>query len=297
MGRELEIAVPKIPPLHILPVPARTTHDPIAVALAEDIGRGDVTSRFFVGIARRTARLFVKEPAVAAGVETAEEVFRRVDPQLTIEIIRPSGSPLEKGQAVLEVTGAVRSILTAERVALNFLQQLSGVATLTRRYVDAVAGTQARILDTRKTTPGLRALEKAAVVAGGGQNHRFGLFDMVLVKDNHLLAQPELEQLQDAIRRCRAENPDLHLEIEADTLDQVRRFLTLTGVDVILLDNMAPTDLSEAVKLAAGRVQLEASGGVTIETVAAIAATGVDFISVGALTHSAPAVDYSLELT
>ncbi|MEI9897060.1 MAG: carboxylating nicotinate-nucleotide diphosphorylase [Chthoniobacter sp.] len=191
----------------------------------------------------------------------------------------------------------MRSLLTAERVALNFLQQLSGVATLTRRYVDAVAGTKARILDTRKTTPGLRALEKAAVVAGGGHNHRFGLFDMVLVKDNHLAAKTELRHLQEAIRQCRAENPGLRVEVEADTLDQVRRFLTLMGVDVILLDNMRPAELAEAVQIAGGRVQLEASGGVSLETVAAIAATGVDFISVGALTHSPRAIDFSLELT
>jgi len=289
--------VPDQPSLHVLPIPARTTHDPIAIALAEDIGRGDLTSRYFVGLDRRAARLFVKESAVAAGVETAAEVFKRVDPQLEITIVRASGSRLERGQTVIEVAGSVRSILTAERVALNFLQQLSGVATMTRRYVDAVAGTKARILDTRKTTPGLRALEKAAVVAGGGQNHRFGLFDMVLVKDNHLAAETKLEHLQDAIRRCRAENPNIRIEIEADTLDQVRRFLTLMGVDVILLDNMRNDELTAAVQLAAGHVQLEASGGVTLETVAAIAATGVDFISVGALTHSAPAVDFSLELT
>jgi nicotinate-nucleotide pyrophosphorylase (carboxylating) len=190
----------------------------------------------------------------------------------------------------------VRSILTAERVALNFLQRLSGVATLTRRYVDAIAGTKARILDTRKTTPGLRALEKAAVVAGGGYNHRFGLFDMVLVKDNHLAAETELQHLQEAIRRCRMENPSLRIEIEADTLDQVRRFLTLMEVDVILLDNMCPADLSEAVRMAAGRVQLEASGGISLDNVAEVAATGVDFISVGALTHSPRAIDFSLEL-
>jgi nicotinate-nucleotide pyrophosphorylase (carboxylating) len=280
-----------------LPVAARTTHDPIAIALAEDIGRGDLTSRYFVGLERRTARIFTKELSVAAGVETAAEVFKRVDPQLDITIVRASGARLEKGQTVLEITGSVRSILTAERVALNFLQRLSGVATITRKYVDAVGGTKARILDTRKTTPGLRALEKAAVVAGGGQNHRFGLFDMVLVKDNHLAAEAELRHLQDAIRKCRAENPGLRIELEADTLDQVRRFLTLMGVDVILLDNMRPAELAEAVGYAAGRVQLEASGGVSLKTVAEIAATGVDFISVGALTHSAPAVDYSLELT
>jgi nicotinate-nucleotide pyrophosphorylase (carboxylating) len=203
---------------------------------------------------------------------------------------------LAKGDTVLEIRGAVRSILTAERVALNFIQRLSGTATLTRRFVEAVAGTRARILDTRKTTPGLRALEKAAVVAGGGVNHRFGLYDMVMVKDNHLAAGTTPEQLQAAIRTFRAENPGRRVEVEADTLDQVRRFLTFTGVDVILLDNMACAQMAEAVALGAGRVQFEASGGVSLATAADIAATGVDFISVGALTHSAPAIDFSLEL-
>jgi len=289
--------VPEPPPLYVLPVAARTTHDPIAIALAEDIGRGDLTSRYFVGLERRSARIFAKEPAIAAGVETAAEVFRRVDPLIELNIVCPSGSALANGQTVIQISGAVRSILTAERVALNFLQRLSGVATLTRRYVAAVAGTKARILDTRKTTPGLRALEKAAVLAGGGQNHRFGLFDMVLVKDNHLAADTKLEHLQDAIRKCRAENPGLRVELEADSIDQVRRFLTLMGVDVILLDNMRLAELAECVEIVDDRVQLEASGGVNLDTVAKIAATGVDFISVGALTHSAPAIDFSLELT
>ncbi len=288
--------MPDLPPPHVLPAPARTTHDPIAIALAEDIGRGDLTSRYFVGTERRSARIFTKEPAIAAGVEIAAEVFRRVDPQIAVATVRASGTALDAGQTVLEITGAVRSILTAERVALNFLQRLSGVATMTRQFVDAVAGTKARILDTRKTTPGLRALEKAAVLAGGGRNHRFGLFDMVMVKDNHLAAETDLEPLQDAIRRCRADHPAMRIELEADTLDQVRRFLTLMGVDVILLDNMTTAELTEAVEMGAGRVQFEASGGVSLATVAAIAATGVDFISVGALTHSPRAIDFSLEL-
>ncbi len=288
--------MPEQPSLYVLPVAARTTHDPIAIALAEDIGRGDLTSRYFVGLERRGARIFTKEPATAAGVETAAEVFQRVDPQIEINIVRPSGSQLEAARPCSEISGSVRSILTAERVALNFVQRLSGVATLTRQYVEAVAGTKARILDTRKTTPGLRALEKAAVVAGGGQNHRFGLFDMVLVKDNHLAAETALQHLQSAIRKCRAENPGLRVELEADTLDQVRRFLSLMGVDVILLDNMSCSELAEAVRLAGGRVQLEASGGVNLDTVAEIAASGVDLISVGALTHSASAIDFSLEL-
>jgi nicotinate-nucleotide pyrophosphorylase (carboxylating) len=271
-------------------------HDPVAIALAEDIGTGDLTSRFFVGEEQRAARIFAKEPAVAAGVETAVEVFHRDDPQHTVTVSAKSGSLLQAGDTVLEIGGAARSILTAERVALNFLQRLSGVATLTRRFVDAVAPHRARILDTRKTTPGLRALEKAAVVAGGGVNHRFGLFDMVMVKDNHLAARSDLAALQQAITSFRAEQPGIRVELEADAIAQVRDFLTLDGVDVMLLDNMSTAELAEAVALCAGRVQLEASGGVTMETVNAIAATGVDFISVGALTHSAHAIDFSLEL-
>ena len=266
------------------------------IALAEDVGAGDLTARYFVAAETRSARIFAKEPAVVAGVETAEEVFRRVDPALAVQVLKPAGSRLAADDTVLEVRGSVRSILTAERVALNFLQRLSGVATLTRRFVEAVAPHRARILDTRKSTPGLRALEKAAVVAGGGTNHRFGLYDMAMVKDNHLAAQPTLADLQAAIARFRAEQPGVRLEVEADRLEQVRDFLTLPGIDVILLDNMSCDAMREAVRLAAGRVPLEASGGVSLETVNAIAATGVDFISVGALTHSARAIDFSLEL-
>jgi nicotinate-nucleotide pyrophosphorylase (carboxylating) len=270
--------------------------DPIDAALAEDIGAGDLTSQYFVADAVRSARIFAKEPAVAAGVETAQEVFRRVDAALDVKVVRASGSVLAKGDSVIEVRGSVRSILTAERVALNFLQRLSGVATLTRRYVEAVAPHRARILDTRKTTPGLRALEKAAVVAGGGTNHRLGLYDMVMVKDNHLAAQSTLGDLQAAIARFRAAHSGVRVEIEADRIEQVRDFLTLTGIDVILLDNMSCAQLRECVQLVGGRIPLEASGGVTLESVNAIAATGVDFISAGALTHSARAIDFSLEI-
>lgn len=281
-----------------LPDPPRpSAHDPIAIALVEDIGPGDLTSRYFTTDERRSARIFVKEPAVAAGVETAAEVFRRVDPLIAVKIVRPSGCALEPGETVLEITGTTSSILTAERVALNFIQRLSGVATLTRRYVDAVQPHSAKILDTRKTTPGLRALEKAAVVAGGGVNHRFGLYDMVMVKDNHLAAGQDAAKLGEAITRFRAANPGIRVEVEADRLDQVRDFLALDGIDVILLDNMSCEDMTEAVRLGAGRVKFEASGGVNLETVGSIAATGVDFISVGALTHSARAIDFSLELS
>jgi len=272
-------------------------HDPIAIALAEDVGSGDVTVEFFVDGGRRSAgRIFAKQASVLAGIQVAAEVFQRVDTTLDVKTLRADGDQLEKGETVLRVEGLTRSILTAERVALNFLQRLSGVATLTRRYVEAVGGEMARILDTRKTTPGLRALEKAAVVAGGGLNHRFGLFDMAMVKDNHLAADADLGHLQQAIRRFRAAHPGKRVELEADTLEQVRGFLTLEGVDVILLDNMAPAAMAEAVKLGQGRVQWEASGGVTLESIPAIARTGVDFISSGALTHSVPAIDFSLEL-
>lgn len=276
--------------------PIRNSPDLIDLALAEDIGTGDLTSQYFVGPQRGRARIFAKEAAVVAGVEVGAEVFRRVDSKLKVRVVRQSGARVAKGNSVLEISGPVRSILTGERVALNFIQRLSGVATLTRRFVDAVGRNRTRILDTRKTTPGLRALEKAAVVAGGGVNHRFGLHDMVMVKDNHLLATQRLPALQAAIRKFRSEHPGIRVELEADTLRQVRNFLSLEGVDVILLDNMKPATLAAAVRLGAGRVQFEASGGVTLETVPAIAATGVDFISVGALTHSARSIDFSLEL-
>jgi len=273
------------------------THDPIAVALAEDIGTGDLTARYFVPeSAYARARIFSKEPAVLAGVEVARAVFERVDARLETRAVAADGDRLEPGSTVLEIAGPTRSILTGERVALNFIQRLSGVATVTRRFVDAVRGTRARILDTRKTTPGLRALEKAAVRAGGGHNHRMGLYDMVMVKDNHLLAGDRLPELQAAIREVQREHPGVRVELEADTLDQVRGFLELEGVAVILLDNMPLAEMEAAVNLGRGRVEFEASGGVTLDRVAAIAGTGVDWISVGALTHSAPAIDFSLEL-
>ena len=273
-------------------------HDPIGIALAEDIGSGDVTANSFIEpTLHGRARIIAKQNAVAAGVETAAEVFVCVDRELKVSAVRGSGSSMLPGEAVLEIEGAVRSILTGERVALNFLQQLSGVATLTRRFVDAVAGTKAAILDTRKTTPGLRVLEKAAVRAGGGQNHRFGLFDMAMLKDNHFAARRKTSTLREDIEQFREAHPGMRLELEADTLEQVREFLYIGGMDIILLDNMTLTQMREAVQLGTGTgVKFEASGGVTLETVRAIAETGVDFISVGALTHSAPAVDFSLEM-
>jgi len=274
--------------------------DPIAAALAEDIGAGDLTSLHFIpGLLTGAARIFAKESAICSGAAIAAEVFTRVDPSLAMHIVTPDSAPVAPGQTVLQISGHVRSILTAERVALNFLQRLSGVATLTRRFVDAIAGTGAIILDTRKTTPGLRAFEKAAVRAGGGQNHRFGLYDMVLVKDNHIAADRAgyVETLRDDIALFRDTHTGIKVEVEADTIQQVRAFLAIPGIDIILLDNMTPAQLREAVALRGGSpIKLEASGGVTLATVRDIALTGVDFISVGALTHSAPSVDFSLEL-
>lgn len=272
--------------------------DPIAIALREDIGAGDVTTEFFVPEGRQAlGRIIARERAIVAGGQTAAEVFRRLDPQLNVEVLQPDGAALAGGETILEVRGAARSILTGERVALNFLQRLSGIATLTRQFVDAVGQSPAKILDTRKTTPGLRALEKAAVVAGGGANHRFGLSDMVLVKDNHLGAGSGFAGFAETIRRLRQERPGIQVEVEADRLEQVRSLLEIDGINVILLDNMKPSEMREAVALGRDKVKLEASGGVTLKKVRQIAATGVDFISVGALTHSARSMDMSLELT
>jgi nicotinate-nucleotide pyrophosphorylase (carboxylating) len=269
--------------------------DPVGIALAEDIGSGDLTSRFFIPerhVSR--ARIFAKETCVVAGTETVLKCYQRVDPALEVTLKQRDGTRLTQGETVIALSGATRSILTGERVALNFIQRLSGVATLTAQFVEAVKGTRVEILDTRKTTPGMRALEKAAVKAGGGRNHRLGLYDAVLVKDNHLLAGPEI---QSAILELRKAHPGVPVELEADSIDQVRAFLSMTGVDVILLDNMSPEQLRECVSLRKPGIKFEASGGVSLQTVRAIAETGVDFISVGQLTHSSRAIDFSLELT
>jgi len=270
----------------------------IDLALREDIGSGDITSEYFVDENdRASARVIAKERAIVAGTEVAAEVFRRVDSELGVETVQKDGTTVAGGTVVMEVRGRARSILTSERVALNFLQRLSGIATLTRQFVEAAGPHGAKILDTRKTTPGLRKFEKAAVAAGGGTNHRFGLYDMVLVKDNHLLARNGFARLSVAIERVRKERPGFPIEVEADNLDQVRALLEVPGVEVILLDNMRGTQMREAVAIGKGKVKFEASGGINLRNVRQIAATGVDFVSIGALTHSAPAIDFSLELT
>jgi nicotinate-nucleotide pyrophosphorylase (carboxylating) len=274
-----------------------TARDSIDIALEEDIGAGDITTLFFVPETRRaTGRIVAREKAVVAGTTTAAEVFRRVDPTIQVEIIRSDGVEVGPGESVLEVRGLARSILQAERVALNFLQRLCGIATLTRQFVAAAASDHVKILDTRKTTPGLRELEKKAVVAGGGTNHRFGLYDMVLIKDNHLKLSSGLSDFAGRIRELRKEKPDVRIEVEADHLKQVRAFVEIEGIDLILLDNMTPAQMREAVALRKRDVKFEASGGVTLRNIHRIAATGVDYISVGALTHSARAIDLSLEI-
>ena len=271
----------------------------IDLALAEDIGSGDVTSLFFIPAECR-ARAFAeaRSPGVVSGVEVAAHVFLTVDPGLDVEILIPDGSQVAAGALLMRIEGSARAILTAERSALNFLQHLSGIATLTSRYVALTKDSNARILDTRKTTPGYRLLEKQAVVHGGGTNHRFGLYDRAMVKDNHLVAEGGLVAIQAAIHRLKSERPEVGVQLEADTLKQVHSFLAMDGVDHLLLDNMTLDELRQAVAARGDHPnpQLEASGGVTLDTLRAIAETGVDYISVGALTHSARAVDFSLEM-
>jgi len=273
----------------------QTPESVVRLALEEDIGAGDLTTRYFCDAAREaSARIITRQDCVLAGVNAAAETFRQVDAKLALKILHEDGAELKAGDVVLEARGSAASLLTAERTALNFIQRLSGIATLTRAFVSEVSGTRTRILDTRKTTPGLRLLEKAAVRAGGGSSYRMGLYDMVMVKDNHLAACNS-QALQEILERLKKDHPAVKVEFEADRLDQVSRFLDLRGVDRILLDNMSLSEIAEAVRLAGGRVELEASGGVKLENVRAIAETGVDFISIGALTHSAKAVDFSLE--
>jgi nicotinate-nucleotide pyrophosphorylase (carboxylating) len=273
-------------------------YDPIAAALKEDIGQGDITTDFFVPeTLHATGRVTAREKTIVAGTGAAAEVFRRVDPSIDIQVVRPDGDEVAAGDLIIEVRGLARSILKAERVALNFLQRLCGIATLTRQFVDAIENHPAKILDTRKTTPGMRALEKAAVVAGGGVNHRFGLYDMVLVKDNHLATFGGLSGFAERIRQLRQEQPNIRIEVEADDLEQARAFADVEGIDVILLDNMPPAQMREAIALRKGNIQFEASGGVTLKNVKRIAATGVDYISIGGLTNAARAIDIALEMT
>jgi nicotinate-nucleotide pyrophosphorylase (carboxylating) len=257
--------------------------------LAEDFGDGDLTSEAVVpdGAAAK-ASILLKESGVVCGLELVQSVFAELDSDVRFEVIAADGDEMEGTVARLE--GDARALLGGERLALNVLGRLSGIATLTRRYVNAVAGTGTTILDTRKTTPGLRTLEKYAVRCGGGTNHRLGLDDGILIKDNHLRVAGSIGVAVD-----RAKATGVEVEVECDTLDQVREALD-AGADMILLDNMSPPQLAEAVELTNGRAKLEASGGVTLDNVRAVAESGVDFVSIGALTHSARALDVSMEV-
>ena len=271
---------------------ATTITEIVARALAEDVGDGDVTTAATVPEHARARGLITqKAPGVIYGVDVAVEAFRALDPAISVDRLVTEGE-WRDGGPVVELEGSARAILTGERTALNFLQRLSGVATMAARCVRAVNGSGATILDTRKTTPGLRALEKAAVAAGGATNHRFGLFDAILIKENHAALAGGVGE---AVRRAGAYAPGLPLEVECRTLAEVDEALA-AGAPRILLDNMSVDELANAVRHVAGRAELEASGGVTLETLGDIASTGVDFISVGALTHSAPALDLSLLL-
>jgi nicotinate-nucleotide pyrophosphorylase (carboxylating) len=266
-------------------------------ALREDIGAGDATTLATVPAeAVAAAVMTAREPLVVCGLPLAEAVFKEVSGAIEIDRQAEEGQRAKRGESLMRLRGPTRALLTAERVALNFVQRLSGVATLTARFVEAVAGTKARILDTRKTTPGWRQLEKYAVTQGGGGNHRFGLYDRILIKDNHLAAlrgEPP-NAIEAAVRRARAKYPQMEVEVEADTLEQVEQAL-LARADIILFDNMTVEDLRAAVWLVNGRAKTEASGSVSLSSVRAIAETGVDFISVGALTHSARASDIGLD--
>ncbi|MER2600052.1 MAG: carboxylating nicotinate-nucleotide diphosphorylase [Caldilineales bacterium] len=266
----------------------------IAAALAEDIGDGDVTTLNTIPADLWLHGVFLaKQAGIIAGLRVVQAVFAQVDPRVTLLFDVADGDRVTAGQIFATLAGPGRALLTGERVALNFLQRMSGIATLTRRYVDAVAGTQAVILDTRKTAPGLRAFDKWAVHLGGGENHRIGLYDMAMIKDNHIAA---VGGLTEAVRRVRSgDDRQRPIEVEVTTLAQLREALALP-VDRILLDNMSLQQMAEAVRIADGRVPLEASGNVNLDTVAAIAATGVDYISSGALTHSVKALDISLDI-
>lgn len=267
-------------------------------ALDEDAPWGDLTSETLIpAVATATAELVAREPGVLSGIEVFAAAFRLVDPRIEVERLRSDGERFTAGEVLARVQGPARGILTAERVALNLVQRMSGVATLTARYVAAVAGTRARIVDTRKTTPGLRSLERQAVRDGGGRNHRRSLSDAIMAKDNHLaVLTAGGHDLADALRAARERMPHTaHLEVEVDRLDQIDAVLA-GGADTIMLDNFALDDLRAGVERIGGRAVVEASGGVSLDSVAAIAATGVDVISVGALTHSARALDLGLDL-
>jgi nicotinate-nucleotide pyrophosphorylase (carboxylating) len=269
----------------------------IETALAEDIGDGDHSTLAAIHeSATKRARLIVKDSGILGGVLLAQRIFQHYDKGLEIEIFKTDGTPVSKGDIAFSIVGSARSILTTERLVLNCMQRMSGIATKTHHLASLVAGTGAQVLDTRKTTPNFRLIEKWAVVIGGGQNHRIGLYDMIMLKDNHIDMAGGIEQ---AINRTkdylRAGKRNLKIEVETRSLDEVKQVLSVGGIDIIMLDNMSPTDMREAVRIIGGKFQTEASGNITEETIRAVAECGVDFVSVGALTHSVRSLDLSLK--
>ncbi len=276
------------------PLPSLLVEEKVRAALAEDLGdAGDITSQSTVPADTRSrVVLRAREHGCVAGLDAARAAFRQMDANLQIAVQKPDSAVVAPGDVIAAIEGNARAIVTGERVALNFLGHLSGIATATRKFVDAVSGTNTRICCTRKTTPGLRAFEKYAVRAGGGVNHRFGLYDAILIKDNHIAMAGGIAE---AIKGARAKAGHMvRIEIEVDTLDQLAQALDI-GVEAVLLDNMPPEVLTQAVEINKGRAALEASGGITLESAAAVAATGVDYISVGWITHSAPCLDIGLD--
>ena len=271
--------------------------DLLDLAFAEDVGDGDHTTLSTIPAdAMGKSRLIIKEDGVLSGVEIARKVLEKVDPALKMEVFIGDGADVRKGDIAFTAEGPVRSLLVAERTMLNIMQRMSGVATMTRRYQDELKGLHTRVLDTRKTTPGMRMLEKEAVKTGGGTNHRIGLFDMILIKDNHIDFAGGIEKAIDrANEYCRANGKDLRIEVEVRSLDDIRRVLEHCGVDRIMFDNFTPELTREAVKLVDGRFETESSGGITLENLRSYGEAGVDFISVGALTHSVKGLDMSFK--
>lgn len=271
----------------------------IQQGLAEDAAAGDISTEALAekGEVIRTAKLLIKDKGVLAGIELASHIFHWVDPSITLKLLKADGDPIHPGDVVFTVSGRARSILTTERFLLNCLQRMSGIATITRRFVDLVHGTGAKILDTRKTTPNFRALEKWAVMIGGGSNHRMGLADMIMIKDNHIAVAGGVAEaigLANALRK-RHQLP-LKLEVEVKNLNEVQMALAADGVDIMMLDNMSPDEMKEAVRMIGHRCQTEASGGITESNVREVASCGVNFISIGAITHSARSLDLSLKI-
>ena len=277
--------------------PDQLIDDLIALAFAEDIGDGDHTTLCCIpDTAMGKSRLLIKEPGILAGVEIARKIFHRFDPDLKMTVYIEDGTAVKPGDVAFVVSGKVQSLLQTERIMLNIMQRMSGIATMTRKYARQLEGTHTRVLDTRKTTPGMRMLEKEAVKIGGGVNHRIGLFDMILLKDNHVDFAGGIEN---AISRChdylKAKGKDLKIEIEVRNLDELKEVMRVGGVDRIMLDNFSPELTKEAVKIVGGKYEIESSGGITFDTIRDYAESGVDFVSVGALTHSVKGLDMSFK--